>query len=47
MSGLEEGMADALAFEIIQEYVRSYPDDLRRWTTGVLHKDHSLPPMIR
>ena len=26
LSGLEEGMADALAFEIIQEYVRSYPN---------------------
>ncbi len=26
LSGFEEGMADAMAFEIIQEYVRSYPD---------------------
>ena len=27
LSGFEEGMAEALAFEIVQEYVRSYPDD--------------------
>ena len=26
LSGFEEGMAEAVAFEIIQEYVRSYPD---------------------
>ena len=28
LSGFEEGMAEALAFEIVQEYVRSYPGDI-------------------
>ena len=28
LSGFEEGMAEALAFEVVQEYVRSYPGDL-------------------
>ena len=27
LTGFEEGMAEAMAIEIIQEYVRSYPDD--------------------
>ena len=27
LTGFEEGMAEAMAFEVVQEYVRSYPDD--------------------
>lgn len=50
LSGFEEATAEGMAFEIIHEYVRSYPDDLatiqllegrpsQYWSSGTTHYD--------